>query len=138
GALHGGMLAVERAFLERAKPARSPARPLWRQALAVALTFNFVCLCWVPFRADSATRAGEVLTGLIHWSQPASLLTPLLFLLIAFGLFIQFTSPNLLEHLDRIYHRIPTWAIGLLAGLVLLLIEAVGGDSSAPFIYFQF
>jgi D-alanyl-lipoteichoic acid acyltransferase DltB (MBOAT superfamily) len=138
GALHGGMLAVERAFLERAKPAQSPARPLWRRALAVALTFNFVCLCWIPFRADSATRAGELLTGLINWSQPASLLTPFLFLLIAFGLFIQFTSPNLLEQLDRIYHRIPTWGIGLLTGMVLLLIEAVGGDSSAPFIYFQF
>ena len=85
-----------------------------------------------------ATRAGELLAGLANWSQPASLLTPFLGSLIAFGLLIQFTSPDLLEQLDRLYHRIPTWAVGVLAGLALLLIEVVGGDSSAPFIYFQF
>ena len=111
---------------------------MWRRALAILLTFHFVCLCWIFFRADSATRAGDFLVGLANWSQPASLLTPFLGSLIAFGLLIQFTSPNLLEQLDRIYHRIPTWAVGVLAGIALLLIEAVGGDSSAPFIYFQF
>ena len=58
--------------------------------------------------------------------------------LIAFGLLIQFTPGDMLERLDRVYHRIPTWAVGVLAGLALLLMEIVGGDSSAPFIYFQF
>jgi hypothetical protein len=113
-------------------------RPLWRRALAIAFIFHFVCLCWIFFRADNATRAADFLAGFANWSQPASLLTPFLGSLIVFGLLIQFTSPNLLEQLDRIYHRIPTWAVGALAGIALLLIEVVGGDSSAPFIYFQF
>jgi D-alanyl-lipoteichoic acid acyltransferase DltB (MBOAT superfamily) len=141
GALHGGMLALERMFSGGGRAGagvESSARPLWRRALAILLVFHFVCLCWIFFRADSATRAGEVLAGLANWSQPATLLTPFLACLIAFGLLIQFTSPDLLEQLDRLYHRIPTWAVGVLAGLALLLIEVVGGDSSAPFIYFQF
>ena len=141
GALHGGMLALERMFSGGGRAGAGVecgARPLWRRALAILLVFHFVCLCWIFFRADSATRAGEVLAGLANWSQPATLLTPFLACLIAFGLLIQFTSPDLLEQLDRLYHRIPTWAVGVLAGLALLLIEVVGGDSSAPFIYFQF
>ena len=40
--------------------------------------------------------------------------------------------------LDRLYHRLPAWGVGVLCGVVLLLIEAVGGDGAAPFIYFQF
>ena len=139
GALHGGMLAFERMVSgSGAATVKIGDRPPWRRALAVLLTFHFVCLCWIFFRADNATRAADFLAGLANWSQPASLLTPFLGSLIAFGLLIQFTSPNLLEQLDRIYHRIPTWAVGVLAGIALLLIEVVGGDSSAPFIYFQF
>ena len=139
GALHGGMLALERMVSgSGAAAVKIGDRPLWRRALAVLLTFHFVCLCWIFFRADNATRAADFLAGFANWSQPTSLLTPFLGSLIAFGLLIQFTSPNLLEQLDRVYHRIPTWAVGVLAGIALLLIEVVGGDSSAPFIYFQF
>jgi alginate O-acetyltransferase complex protein AlgI len=109
GALHGGMLALERMFSGRAGTVGDIGdRPPWRRVIAVLLTFHFVCLCWIFFRADNASRAGDFLIGLANWSQPVSLLTPFLGSLIAFGLLIQFTSPNLLEQLDRIYQRIPT------------------------------
>jgi alginate O-acetyltransferase complex protein AlgI len=139
GSLHGGALAAERMYSGRrgAKTAITP-RARWRRALGIIITFHFVCLCWIYFRAESATRASEVLLGFADWSRPCSLLTPFLSSLIVLGLLMQFTSPNLLPQLDRIYQRIPTWAAGVLAGVALLLIEAVGGDSSAPFIYFQF
>jgi hypothetical protein len=42
------------------------------------------------------------------------------------------------QRLDRLYHRLPAWGVGIVCGIVLLLIEAVGGDGAAPFIYFQF
>ena len=135
GALHGGMLAVERMF---SRGVQNAARPPWRRALAILFTFHFVCLCWIVFRADSATRAFDFIAGFANWSQPAALLTPFLGSLIAFGLAIQFTPSDMLERLDHCYHRIPTWAVGVLAGIALLLMEIVGGDSSAPFIYFQF
>jgi alginate O-acetyltransferase complex protein AlgI len=140
GALHGGMLAVERMLSggDQSAEVRAGPRPPWRRALAVLFIFHFVCLCWIFFRADNAARAFEYLAGLANWSQPATLLSPFLGLLIAFGLLIQFTPADMVERLDRLYHRIPTWAVGVLAGLALLLIEIVGGDSSAPFIYFQF
>jgi hypothetical protein len=133
------MLAVERVLSSRADgSAQIHPRAPWRRVIGVLFTFHFVCLCWIFFRADNAARAADFLAGLSNWSQPATLLTPFLGSLIAFGLLIQFTSPELLQQLDRIYHRIPTWAVGVLTGIALLLIEVVGGDSSAPFIYFQF
>jgi len=84
-----------------------------------------VCLCWVFFRADNLAPALEVLGALGNWQQEVTLLTPFLGSLIAFGLAIQFTPPDLLQRLDRLYHRLPTWSVGLVAGCVLLLIEAV-------------
>jgi D-alanyl-lipoteichoic acid acyltransferase DltB (MBOAT superfamily) len=136
GALHGGMLAVERMFSGAAQS--TGVRPPWRRALAILFIFHFVCLCWIFFRADDATRAFGYIAGLANWSQPATLLTPFVGLLITFGLLIQLTPADMLERLDRLYHRIPTWAVGVLAGLALLLMEIIGGDSSAAFIYFQF
>jgi hypothetical protein len=44
----------------------------------------------------------------------------------------------MLARLDRICHRLPAWAIGVLAGIALLAIEAASGGITAPFIYFQF
>ena len=61
-----------------------------------------------------------------------------LYALIAFGLAIQFTPPDTLQRTDRLYHRLPGWAVGVLIGVTLLVIEAIGGDGAAPFIYFQF
>lgn len=160
GALHGGMLAAERfraGMKQRLVPASggragadgdagaaaasSPtgsARPVWRRAVAVLLVFHFVCLGWIFFRADDMTRAAQVLAGLADWSRGPSLVTAWLAGLIAFGLAIQFTPPDLLERADRIYQRIPVWAVGVLVAVILLSIELVGGDGTAPFIYFQF
>jgi D-alanyl-lipoteichoic acid acyltransferase DltB (MBOAT superfamily) len=138
GALHGGMLAVERMLTGGRPVDAGTARPLWRRALAVVFIFHFVCFCWIFFRVESVAQAGDFLTGLANWSQPSTLLTPFLGSLIAFGLLIQFTPPDMIERLDRIYHRFPVWLVGVLAGVALLLMEMVGGDSSAPFIYFQF
>lgn len=58
--------------------------------------------------------------------------------LILFGFAIQLTPPDLIERLDRIYQRLPAWAVGGLVGTSLLVVELIGGDGAAPFIYFQF
>lgn len=135
GALHGGFLALERAT-GFARDAEN--KPLWRRALGVLLIFHFVCFCWIFFRAENLARVWEMLAGFGDWSRPSTLLTPFLLALIAFGMAIQFTPSDTLQRTDRLYHRLPNWAIGVLIGVALLVIEAIGGDGAAPFIYFQF
>jgi hypothetical protein len=66
------------------------------------------------------------------------LLNLFLLALIAFGMAIQFTPDDTPQRLDRLYHRLPAWGVGVACGVALLVIEAVGGDGAAPFIYFQF
>jgi len=83
-------------------------------------------------------QAGEVIAGLADWSQPVQLVTPFMLVLLAIGMAVQFTPRDLLMRLDRVYQRLPAWGVGVLGGAALLLIELVGGDSTAPFIYFQF
>ena len=140
GALHGGMLGAER-FVSNlsATPVLPQAeRPVWLRALSVLLVFHFVCFCWIFFRADSVLRAGEVIAGLADPGRPITLLTPFLAGLIALGLAIQFTPADLLQRLDRLYQRIPVWGVGVASGSILLLLEIIGGDGTAAFIYFQF
>jgi len=138
GALHGGYLAVERMLSSRPAATHAPARPFWRRALGILVVFHFVCLCWIFFRAESVPRAVEMIRTLVLPGDTPQLVTPWLASLIALGLAVQFTPPDLLERLDRIYQRIPVVIVGLLAGLVLLVVEAIGGDETAAFIYFQF
>ena len=137
GALHGGGLAIERWLAETFRPAQRPLGAV-AQALAIVAVFHFVCFCWIFFRAKDMEQAGEVIVGLLDWSQPSQLVTPFLLVLLAVGALMHFTPPNLLVRLDRIYHRLPTWGVGILAAAALLAIELLGGDGSAPFIYFQF
>ena len=87
---------------------------------------------------DNVARAVEMLVGLADFQRPMALLTPSLLGLIALGLAVQFTPPDLLQRLDRLYQRIPVWGAGVLAGLILLALEIIGGDGTAAFIYFQF
>ena len=142
GALHGGMLGLERAISNwrgaSSAPLPTSERPLWRRVLAMLAIFHFVCFCWIFFRADTVPRALEMLAGLGRFGSPVMLITPFLLSLIAFGLAIQFTPPDLLERLDRLYQRIPAWAVGVITGFLLLTFEIIGGDGTAAFIYFQF
>lgn len=138
GALHGGMLALERTASAVHVARGRIERPPWRRILSVLAIFHFVCFGWIFFRAETVTRAGEVLAGLGRFESPVTLTTPALLGLIAIGLGVQFTPPDTLERLDRIYQRLPVWLVGLAAGAILLAIELMGGDATAPFIYFQF
>ena len=134
GALHGGGLAVERAMgLGRTAP-----KAAWIRALRIVLVFHFVCFCWIFFRAKDMSVAFDILQRLTVWAAEPQLVTTFMVGLLLLGLLMQGTPRNLLPWLDRAYHAMSPWAVGVLGGLLLLMIEVFGGDGSAPFIYFQF
>jgi D-alanyl-lipoteichoic acid acyltransferase DltB (MBOAT superfamily) len=134
GALHGGGLAVERATgLDRAA-----SGPAWIRGLRIVLVFHFVCLCWIFFRAKDMSVAFDILERLTVWTARPQLVTTFTVGMVMLGLLMQAAPQNSLQRLDRAYHTMSPWAVGLLGGLFLLMIEVFGGDGSAPFIYFQF
>src|SRR5207249_3536236 len=63
GAIHGGMLAFERA------QGRKGFYRRWPRQLRVATTFFIVCLSWVFFRAKTLGQAGTYLASLFGLSR---------------------------------------------------------------------
>ncbi len=132
GALHGTGLAVERALGWR--PASPAARWLGR-----VVTFNFVCFAWIFFRADSFSRVGEMIERLFTaWGQPSPLVTTSVVLAIVVGIGAQYIGPGVLRGLLRGFGRLPVPAQAVTVAVCLMLINTLGPEGVAPFIYFRF
>jgi hypothetical protein len=111
-------------------------RRLWLARLG---TFHFVCLGWIFFRAESIDRAfeilGRILTG---WSFSAPLVTPLLVFVIAASLAAQYVPPITMDAVRARFSLLrPVLQAVCVAG-AMLVIDVLGPQGVAPFIYFQF
>jgi alginate O-acetyltransferase complex protein AlgI len=132
GGIHGVGLAVERAIGRR--PESTRARWLGR-----VLTFNIVCFAWIFFRADSLHTAGEVITRLFTaWGQPSPLVTTSVVLAILVGVVGQYLQPTAGLRVVGAFRRLPALAQGAAVAVALALINTLGPEGVAPFIYFRF
>jgi len=135
GALHGVGLSIERWWAERGGDA-IVGTPLGRFARRV-LTFHVVCLGWVLFRSDSVATAGTVLSRLGDWG-PAPAVTPAVVALIVGALATQYLPVDYRLRVRATFSRLRPVAMAAALGGLLLLIDALGPEGVAPFIYFQF
>jgi D-alanyl-lipoteichoic acid acyltransferase DltB (MBOAT superfamily) len=132
GAIHGAGLSIERAVGWR--PTSSAGS--WFGRL---LTFHIVCLGWVFFRADSFHTAGQVLERLFTaWGQPSPLVTTGVVLAILVGIVGQYLQPGAAVGVVRVFRRMPAVAQALSVAVALALINTLGPEGVAPFIYFRF
>jgi D-alanyl-lipoteichoic acid acyltransferase DltB (MBOAT superfamily) len=134
GGLHGGMLAIERIW-DRIRPWPWLRLP---RLLAWFVTFHIVLVGWIFFRAESFAQAIAFLNGIGAGGASSAVLTPLALVLILFGLAIHFTPPLTGQRLAMALRGLPAPALGLLAGVVILIIDAMRFEGVAPFIYYQF
>ncbi|HLU53793.1 MAG TPA: MBOAT family O-acyltransferase [Acidimicrobiia bacterium] len=135
GGYHGALLAWERWRTEtgRAVDADTPGR----RAVKRLATFHLVCLGWILFRADSMGRVGEILSRLLDWG-PAPAVTPAVLTLVVAGIGVQFIPSDFRVSLVNSFSRLrPAAMTAALAGSLLLL-DGLGPEGVAPFIYFQF
>jgi alginate O-acetyltransferase complex protein AlgI len=132
GGIHGLGLATERAFGIR--PTSASARWVGR-----IVTFHVVCFAWIFFRADSFGRAGQMLERLVTaWGQPSPLVTTSVVLAIVVGIAGQYIRPSALTAILRWFQRLPALAQAASVAVVLMLVNTLGPEGVAPFIYFQF
>ena len=161
GLIHGVGLAVERWLAGRAQrraewraaaaaargdefalahAGKSPADP--RQVLpapvAWFVTFHFVCLAWVFFRADSAGTAlrviGRVFTG---WDVPSQL-PAAAWIVIVLVIAIQFVPGRAREFVREHFGTWrPVWQAVALA-VVLFVVSVIGPQGPTAFIYAGF
>jgi alginate O-acetyltransferase complex protein AlgI len=134
GALHGSVLAVERAWTS-IRPRWLPKAPAF---IGVLVTFHVVCLGWIFFRAESLEAALGFLSGLTRWNQGAMTAPPFALALIALGLGLHFLPKQALDRLSVSVARLPAPAYGLAFGLAILTLDAMRPSGVPPFIYYQF
>jgi alginate O-acetyltransferase complex protein AlgI len=132
GAIHGIGLCVERAIGWRP----TSTAGIWFGRI---LTFQIVCFAWVFFRADSFGRAWQILQRLFDaWGQPSPLVTTSVVVAIVFGIGVQYVRPSALSWLELRFGRLATAVQAACLAGCLMVIDALGPQGVAPFIYFRF
>ena len=116
------------------RPVRTAPNP-WISRLIV---FNFVTFAWIFFRAPDLPAAFAYLSGLVTNWGVGTLVTPMVVVAIVVGLSGQFVPPRLGDALEYRASRLPAGWLGIGVGLWLVVINLLGPQGIAPFIYFQF
>jgi alginate O-acetyltransferase complex protein AlgI len=135
GFLHGFALVVERmlGITGEGGHRRVPTVISW------FITFHFVCLTWVFFRAPSLDGAWAYLTTLVSgdaiWSTTV---TPLVAAMLAFGALTQIIPNGWFERLEVRYDRASLAVKVALPFAVIFLVCVASPSGVPPFIYFQF
>ena len=144
GALHGCGLAAHKWLMSRtSSPAFGKDMSLWRRVLGVIFTFNFVCLGWILFRADSLSTVGEILSQ-IFTAFDLSIVPqviagyPVVFALIAAGYLMHATPKRVIDRTQERLTNAPMWAqVAVVVAVIWFVMQMRTGDIQ-PFIYFQF
>ncbi|WP_299457693.1 MBOAT family protein [uncultured Microscilla sp.] len=141
GAMHGAGLFVHKIFSKTVKDMgfnRQILRPLdW------FVTFHFVALLWVFFRAESFVVAFKSITQMAFHTDWAYLIPfmqtrgALLAMMVA-GFAIHFISEKDKERMAEYFGTLPVLAKAAVFVLVIQLILQFQTENVQPFIYFQF
>ena len=140
GAIHGGYLAAERWVRGWwAAQERPPVFPPEATALFQwFVTFHVVCLGWIFFRADSVSTAFDVISGIATGSGAAPLVTTGVILVIGLSLLSQIVPPTAVAKGEARFATLGLLPQAVVVAGALTVIDVLGPDGVAPFIYFQF
>jgi D-alanyl-lipoteichoic acid acyltransferase DltB (MBOAT superfamily) len=137
GAMHGAGLVVERVW-EKIFGAAAEKASLLRVVVRGLITFHFVCILWVFFRADSFAGAVDVLRHVFTGGPGTTNLTLPVMTALTAGFAAHFIPADWRDRLDLVFTRAPAYAQ---AGAIVCCfygLRALSGSGTQPFIYFQF
>ena len=134
GALHGGVLAIERLWREF-KPKGAPTLP---PIAGIIVTFHIVLLGWIFFRSASFSDAVAFLGGIGAGGGASTALTPLALALIVVGMALHALPPRAIQDVAVRVRTMPAALVGVGVGVLMLIIDALRPEGVAPFIYYQF
>lgn len=141
GALHGGGLVINKLLL-KFQPKKT-AVPFWKKVIGWFVTFHFVCLAWIFFRADSMDTAFEIIQNIL--TRFSLSLAPqifyqyaLTFSILAIGFFVHWLPSNWKESYRGAFINTPTFVKALIVLVVCFFVYQFKTSDLQPFIYFQF
>jgi D-alanyl-lipoteichoic acid acyltransferase DltB (MBOAT superfamily) len=140
GAMHGTVLAVEKAF----NIPQLTSKNFTLKITAGIVTFHFVAFCWIFFRASDFSNALNVISniGLLEWN-PQQWWTVLngyqnVAVVLLIGYLWHFIPQKAQDKQLVFFHKIPLVGKMLLFAAVIWVISATASSEIQPFIYFQF
>ena len=153
GAAHGLALVISHFFndrrLAREKKLDDSLKP-WQRAqekvsvsafrnfVGFFLTFNFVSLCWILFRAEDASRALEILLAAFDFGRRGEGAPVLVWLVIGLTLLMQLIGGEVKDFFLRMHSRLSGPALALWCAFWVVIILKLGPEGVLPFIYFQY
>jgi alginate O-acetyltransferase complex protein AlgI len=142
GGLHGAGLAATRAF-QRSREGRErrgigPTRSRVGSLAFACLTFHFVCLGWIFFRADTFRGARAMLGSLASLTTFHPNLPRTVVLVLAAGLLSHWVPERWYEGARGTFVRLPAPLLGIALFVVALVVREMEGAEVVPFVYFQF
>jgi D-alanyl-lipoteichoic acid acyltransferase DltB (MBOAT superfamily) len=137
GAWHGVGLAVHRGWQTmrgKRTPSPAPAARLGRGLL----TFHFVLIGWILFRAANLDTARDILYQITSGTISFANITPAFVLVAVFAAAAHYVPKRWYDGGLRLYCHSPYYAQAAAIAAVVVAIRYAGGASSAPFIYSRF
>jgi D-alanyl-lipoteichoic acid acyltransferase DltB (MBOAT superfamily) len=139
GLLHGIGLAMARAFEStRKRFALPPRNTIGAHGLSVLLTFHFICLTWVLFRAESLSQAFAILGQLCQFSLDTTNLTLPAVFIIALGFIAHSLPDRMFDSMRRSFTQLPAPAQAMALFVLGLGLYFVASSDVVPFIYTRF
>jgi D-alanyl-lipoteichoic acid acyltransferase DltB (MBOAT superfamily) len=134
GLMHGVALVAERiiGIVGKNNPRSLPMPLAW------LLTFHFVCLTWVFFRAPSFDGAILYLSVLVSDHSVSTTISPFVATLFVLGAATQLVPARLWNFCESRFHRAPLVLKVAGSSLALFLISVAAPVGVPPFIYYQF
>jgi D-alanyl-lipoteichoic acid acyltransferase DltB (MBOAT superfamily) len=144
GGLHGLALAVHK-FVSQFKISTT-FPPIVKQLGSmgsVLLTFHFVCLCWIFFRATSMEISWQIINQIVQNFKPELFFDFLagyegVVLLMITGYLLHAIPQKFELKVQEQITKSPLIAKAALVTLVILIVVQVKSAGIQPFIYFQF
>lgn len=130
GMMHGFILCFERIVGWNKKRHAS-----WIRAF---IMFNLFSLSWIPFRSQSLSEMGELITRMITAPLPATITYGMItVILITFSAWMAQAISTLLDY-NRFIVKLPVPIKGIVYGITWAAIVVFNSNGAQPFIYFQF
>jgi D-alanyl-lipoteichoic acid acyltransferase DltB (MBOAT superfamily) len=135
GGLHGLGLVATQAWGKRfgTEPSRG-----FRRVLATLVTFHFVCLCWIFFRAKTLPLALLLIERIREATWGTNNLSARVLAILALGAVTHFIPNDLLERAKERFSRSPAVVQGILLVVAAYALHFAAGAKAEPFVYGQF
>ena len=134
GALHGGLLSLERAVGISARSRKMVSATLFRRFMI----FNLICMTWIPFRIESMPKLMELMAKMTDFTTEAVITNGALLAIaiIVSGWFAQYFGER--AHTGRFIVGLPIIIRGGIYASLCVGVLIFNASGTTPFIYFRF